>query len=267
EVGTRQVLDGGDGSAAVLQELAAMARRGELPAGGFEGLAQAALFEPLPDLQARAGAAFARWPEAVPDQPFEFEHAIDGCPLRVEDWVGDLRRNPDGGLGRVVILASDLVVNNTYRLDHAIPAWVTHLAAQLAAGPVTTELIAKVGERRLLPLDPDEAAAHLQVLMAAWHAGMRRPLPLAVKTGFAWLAAMPPDADPERVVDKAVAAARAAFDGNPPHAIGERDGCAALRRAWPDFDDLVADGEFARLVVALLAPLRAAIDQAAEAAQ
>ena len=52
-----------------------------------------------------------------------------------------------------------------------------------------------------------------------------------------------------------------------PHAIGERDGCAALRRAWPDFDDLVADGEFARLVVALLAPLRAAIDQAAEAAQ
>ena len=267
EVATRQALAGGAGVDAALQELAAMARRGELPAGGFEGLAQAALFEPLPDLLARVGAAFARWPEAVPDQPFEFEHAIDGCPLRVEDWVGDLRRNPDGGLGRVVVLASDLVVKGHYRLDHAIPAWVVHLAAQLAAGPVTTELIAKVGECRLPPLAPADAAAHLQALLAAWHDGMRRPLPLAVKTGFAWLAAMPPDADPDFAVDKAVAAARKAYDGNPPHAIGERDGCAALQRAWPDFGELVAGGEFTHWVVALLAPLRAAIGPATETGQ
>jgi len=96
---------------------------------------------------------------------------------------------------------------------------------------------------------------------------MRSPLPLAPKTAFAWLRAMPevlddgagPDAaSPELTLHKARNAARKAYEGAYLQQ-GEVETCAYLQRAYPDFDTLFASGEFAELAESLLRPLQRAI--------
>ncbi|MCB1887775.1 MAG: exodeoxyribonuclease V subunit gamma, partial [Rhodocyclaceae bacterium] len=255
EQATRDVAGGGEGLPAARDEVLAMARRGELPAGGFGSLWQETLLSPLPELLERYRACLARWPGAADDLPVAHACRVDGRAWRLEDAISGLRRGADGTLGRIELIASDLVVKGHYRLDLALRPWVTHLGAQLGGEAVTTELISKVGQFTFAPMPAEAAAAHLDTLIAAWDAGMRRPLPLAVKAGFEWLRTMPPDAPPHTPQDKAFAAARRAYEGdawNP----GERDRCAALARAWPDFDALWAGGEFGALAVALLRPLR-----------
>jgi exodeoxyribonuclease V gamma subunit len=89
---------------------------------------------------------------------------------------------------------------------------------------------------------------------------MRRPLPLAARTAFAWLRKLPPGFDVAHIEasDDAWSAARIAYEGTS-HTDGERDTSAYLCRAWPDFESLSADGEFASLAATLLLPLQRAM--------
>ena len=123
----------------------------------------------------------------------------------------------------------------------------------MAGGPLTTVVVGKVGSVTLAPLDPDHAAAHLDAILEAWQAARSRPLPLAVKTAFAWIKDAPPGADAAAEA-RAAAAARKAYEGDD-YTPGERDSSAYLQRAWPDFAAMAAGGEFARLAEALLRPL------------
>ena len=110
-----------------------------------------------------------------------------------------------------------------------------------------------------MPVDPAEARQRLADLVCAWHDGMRRPLPLATRTAFAWLRASPqPGADP----DKARTAARKEYEGGF-RPTGERDTSPCLRRAWPDFDALASGGEFEALAQHLLRPLQEALHEKA----
>jgi exodeoxyribonuclease V gamma subunit len=117
-------------------------------------------------------------------------------------------------------------------------------------------------------------------LLRAWDEGTRKPLPLAVRTAFAWLRKRPgaldfaevgglAGADGERghgdggdtlaaQLNEAREAARLTYDGVGRQA-GERQTNAYLSRAYPDFDVLAASGEFETLAVALLLPLHRAI--------
>jgi exodeoxyribonuclease V gamma subunit len=91
---------------------------------------------------------------------------------------------------------------------------------------------------------------------------MRRPLPLAVKTAFAWLRKLPDGiADAAGAPPDAWEAARAAYVGGS-RQPGECGRSAYLQRAYPDFDALVASGEFAALALELLRPLARAIPAA-----
>ena len=76
---------------------------------------------------------------------------------------------------------------------------------------------------------------------------MGRPLPVAVKTAFAWLA----QSDPA----KADAAAQKAYEGDGQTSDGERRESAALARQFPDYAALMADGEFEDWCDALYRPL------------
>ena len=160
--------------------------------------------------------------------------------------------------------------------------WITHLAAHLAGGPLTTTVISIKGTVELKPVTIEEAKAHLEALLNAWHLGMRRPLPLAVKTAFTWLGTMAnpeqPDGDPVAptpgeaenpnsdkkitapvsAFEKAGAAARKAYDGAYKQQ-GEVNTCAYLHRTYPDFNALSASGEFAELAETLLRPLQRAM--------
>ncbi|HSN34169.1 MAG TPA: exodeoxyribonuclease V subunit gamma, partial [Ideonella sp.] len=123
--------------------------------------------------------------------------------------------------------------------------------------PLTSRIVSKAGDAPINALEPAAAQQYFRRLLEAWHEGLRRPLPLAVKTAFAWIGKggrpdTPLDSDAGR-------AARIAFDGDGFKSKGERAYSAYLARTWPDFDALWADGEFARLADALLRPLYDAV--------
>ena len=84
-------------------------------------------------------------------------------------------------------------------------------------------------------------------LLLAWKVGMSRPLPIAVKTAFAWLA----QSDPA----KAEAAAQKAYEGDGQTSNGERRESAALARQFPDYAALIATHEFEDWCDALYRPL------------
>jgi exodeoxyribonuclease V gamma subunit len=260
---------------AALDRLERMHRSGDLAAGGFGEVIADDLMEPMADLFERFRAELQRWPERLDEQ---FELRVEGGAgtgaLSIEDWIGELRTGPDESRGRVFLDPGTLIKDRKYRGDRLIAYWVAHLAAQLAAGAVTTVIVSKVGSVEFAPLATGDARAHLLTLLRAWDEGTRRPLPLAVKTAFAWLRKRPGALDFMHARDfageagesaeiaaalvEARDAARVTYEGAG-RQQGERETNAYLYRAYPDFSALAATGEFERLAVALLLPLHRAI--------
>jgi exodeoxyribonuclease V gamma subunit len=97
------------------------------------------------------------------------------------------------------------------------------------------------------PLEKDLATNALNDLLTAWLSGMQRPLPVAVKTAFAWLG--------QSDENKAQAAARKAYEGDGQTTDGERRESTALARQFPDFDALMESEEFVGWCEALYKPI------------
>ena len=254
--------------------------RGELAAGGFGEAMAIALEAPMDDLFQRYQTALACWPiVSQEEEEVRFSAEIEGQTLEVADWLGGIRTNSGGERARVVLETSNVVKDSHYRGDKLVRHWLSHLAAHLAGGPLTTKIVSIVGEVTLRPLPPGEAAALLKMLLFTWHLGMRQPLPLAAKTAFAWLKAMPapindegsadqsknsdttPDIKAAKAaanLDKAQNAARKTYEGDF-NQKGEVGNCAYLQRAYPNFDALFSDGTFPELAEKLLRPLQLAI--------
>ena len=247
---------------AALARLERMHRGGDLVPGGFGEVIGEELLEPMAELFTEYRKALARWPDALEHQ-YEVEVRLDadgtGRDLALIDWIDDLRAGPEGSRGRVILDAGTLVKDNKYRGERLVAYWVAHVAAQLAAGEVTTVIVSKVGVAEFAPLAPELARDYLTTLLRAWDAGTRRPLPLALKTAFAWLRRLPEAFDGSRAAVPAEAwdAGRAAYEGAL-RAPGERETNAYLRRAFPDFDALAAHDEFITLASSLLLPVQRA---------
>ncbi|NMG46281.1 exodeoxyribonuclease V subunit gamma [Aromatoleum toluvorans] len=240
---------------ALARTLARIERRGELAPGHFAALMQAQLAEPMENLFERYAKALADWPEAVkPDEEIMFEHAVRGTHLVVADRLGSLRRGADGRRGRIVLERSGVVTKHKkYRRDKLLRHWIAHVAGHLAGAPLTSHVVGKVGDAPMEALDVEAARGWFRSLLDAWHEGLARPLPLAAQTAFAWIDAggrsdTPKDSDAGR-------AARLAYEGDGFWRRGEVEDSPYLARAWPDFDALWADGEFARRADTLLRPV------------
>ena len=249
---------GASREAALAARLDAMALRGDLPVGAVGAAVRGELAEPMADLFERHAQALADWPERLPDEPVRLEAEIDGVALKLDDWIGDMRRNADGARARVLLASTGLVKNRKYRRDKLLQWWVPHLAGHLGGQALTTVLVSKAGTVTLPPLSHEAALAHWRALLAAWREGLCRPLPLAVATGFALIEKGGSAGAPSP--EAALAAARSAYEGE----NGERRRNAYLARAYPDFDALVADGSFARLADALLRPLAQSVGDKAK---
>jgi exodeoxyribonuclease V gamma subunit len=247
--------------AALAAGLARIERRGDLAAGHFAALMQAQLAEPMADLFGRYAEALARWPLAPDaDEDIDFTHCVAGATLAVVDRLAGVRRDAMGARGRVVLESSSLIKDRKYRRDKLVRHWVAHLAGHLGGEPLVSEIVSKTGGVVLPALDVATARKQFCALIEAWHAGLCRPLPLAAKTGLAWLEKGGSADTP--IASAAGDAARTAYEGDGYHSAGERGDSAYLLRAWPDFDALWADGEFARLADTLLRPLYAAVGSA-----
>lgn len=241
-------------------QLERMHRSGDLAAGGFGEVIGEELLEPMEELFGEYRKALARWPTPLAHQyEIRLDAHHDGRVLELRDWIDDVRAGEGGALGRVMLDAGTLIKDNKYRGDRLVAYWVAHVAAQLAAGEVTTVIVSKVGVAEFAPVAPDVARAWLLDLLAAWDEGSRRPLPLAVKTAFAWLRKLPVDfaAGAGEIPAEAWDAARTAFEGAA-RLAGERDTNPYLRRAFPDFDALIAGDEFVALATSLLMPVQRA---------
>ena len=175
-----------------------------------------------------------------------------------------------------------------YRLDRLLDHWVYHLAGNLQDGAMSTVLVGKAQGKaclRLDPLPPKVALQHWHVLLEAWQQGLRRPLPLAAKTGFAWLKkpCHPPEAGAEELPSgdgKPSGAGEPSGADEPSDARknwqdltqtyegageeggkgrfggqGERDSDMYLARAWPDMMALWQAGEFGEWAERLLRPV------------
>jgi exodeoxyribonuclease V gamma subunit len=226
---------------------------------------QEGLAEPMDALFKLYEAELRNWPRALPHQSLDLlQPGVDGeDPVRLSDWLDHLRANDQGDACRLLLLSSGLVKDNTYRIDKIAPHWVAHLAAHRAGLSITTRLISKAGEVTLHPLAPDEAEAAWAALVAGFQQGMRRPLPLALQAGRDWLAK---SSSAKATQQSAREAARKAYEGDP-YSKGrpERDQSTELARAYPDFEALWADGEFAQWCDQLLAPLWRALHREAQA--
>ncbi|MEF8726797.1 MAG: exodeoxyribonuclease V subunit gamma [Accumulibacter sp.] len=241
---------GEDIGAAGRARLGAIARRGALPAGAFGEALGDELLAPLDELFARYRQALARWPLAVAgEHELCLEVAIADEPLQIADWLGGVRSDGADHLGQVVVDSRELMDGQRVRGDAVLRHWLRHLGMQIAVGPLTTLLVGKQCDIELAPLPPDAAAALLQQMLVAWHDGMRRPLPLAVRAAFAWLHAGSEED------------ARKVYDGGEQQS-GEVDRDPCLRRVYPDFRLLTAGGEFFVLAERLLRPLHAALTAA-----
>lgn len=215
--------------------------------------------------------------DAVP----EADAAAHAPVLHLSDWLGGWRRNAAGERGRILLESSGLVRKGAYRRDRLIPFWIAHLAGHLGGEALTTVIVSKAGTVTLPRLTPPQVRSYWGALLAAWREGMTRPLPLAVKTGFVWLekggtahtaATVSADGtdgtdgtssatDDTRTDDTNAGAAREAardcYEMHDPDygRYGELESNPYLLRAYPSFDALWSDGEFAALAERLLRPI------------
>ncbi len=126
-------------------------------------------------------------------------------------------------------------------------SWLRTLKARLLLASacdhrVCGVLIGRHVGLKLAPLPRELAERMLRDLIDAWRAGMDAPLPLPLRTGLAQAR--------ELGTEQLVTAYEGGFDGGG----GEvREPC--LARLYPDFDALVADGQFEHYAKLLLVPL------------
>lgn len=262
----RAALDAGlDRQLALDSRLACLLRRGELPAGPFAAAAADALSAPMQDLFERYEKERVTWPQAAADEEIDRTFMVDGQSVRLSDWLGQMRCNAEGARGRILVSSTGLLEaqSRRYRRDRLLPYWVEHLVGHLAGASLTTVIVSKNGTVTLFPLSAERVHLYWQTLLESWLTGMRRPLPLAVRSGYAYL--REGGASTGQIDDPAALAARATYEVHQPnfHRHAEVHDNPYLQRAWPNFEALWANGEFARLAELLLGPLNAELADAA----
>jgi exodeoxyribonuclease V gamma subunit len=217
---------------------------GLLPMAGFGECLQRELIEPLPDLLQRYQQLLALWPTPLTSAiPINLE--LQG--VRVDGWLAGLHQRADGGVLSVTTIPNSIGSIKSRKWHRLTKPWVNHLVACASGLLLTTALVASDDTLLLEPMEQDRAVRFLGDLLLAWQAGMRQPLPIAVKTAFAWLT----QTDPL----KAEAAARKAYEGDGQNSEGERRESPALSRQFADFDALMADETFSGWCDALYRPL------------
>jgi exodeoxyribonuclease V gamma subunit len=121
-----------------------------------------------------------------------------------------------------------------------LSAWVWSLLASACDRPVNTLILGRDRVVVTLAMEPDHARAELAKLLNAWQRALQAPLPVACQTALAWL-------------DKPEEAHRKYNPGG--HGRAEGDD-VYLKRLYPDFDALMADGQMPALAERLYGAFR-----------
>ena len=223
--------------------LEVMAARGDLGMGITERQLRRDLQARLPDIFRRYQEQTALWPQRVIDpHPFSYRYDSKHGPILLEGALDRLRQNAEGRWCRLVVASSKLLEgsgrNAQVRYHKLLTDWVLHLVAQAEGYDLLTTVIAKEEGKiiQLPPLPAEQAVEKLNCLLAAWQEGMTRPLPVEAETAYAWLGGLykTKGGGDEEALAQAEARYTVMLARDPGY----------LNGAWPDFDGLMASGEF-----------------------
>jgi exodeoxyribonuclease V gamma subunit len=207
-------------------------------------LLQDELIEPLPNLVQRYSDLLFKWPEKLHSAlPVSYQHQ----GIELDGWLDGLYQNSQGQLLTVTAIPNAIGGKKTRKWHRLTRVWVNHVVACACDFPLTTALVASDETLLLDPLDKDTARRVLDDLLLAWQQGMQRPLPVAVKTAFAWLG--------QSDEIKAEVAARKAYEGDGQTSNGERAESTALARQFEGFDALLDSEEFVGWCESLYKPI------------
>jgi len=214
-------------------------RAGRLPLASLGARAVAQIQAELaPQLQAWQ-AAFGQHPVPAPRRRLHFEHG--GVVL--EDWLDQLRAPPrTGELPAWLELDPSRVVADAEaqaaRPERMVAPWVRSLVAAACGVEVQGVVVGRDATVILEPMPPESARATLALLIDTWRQGLDAPLPLPQKTALAQVRERKP---------------AEAYHGSHGHEGEGQEAC--LRRVFPDFEALAADGQFEALASSVYAPL------------
>jgi exodeoxyribonuclease V gamma subunit len=220
-----------DVEAFLVRQQTAMAQKGQLPLGGFAKAVYAGLTDPVRKAWDNYQTLILTWPTELEAHVLDLSAftLTDGAAVQLTGELSHLRRHRDHqGLGMVHLTVQSLLSKEGIKYHNLLGYWVQHLAGCADNLELQTLVIAADGVLEMPPIAQAEASAYLQTLLEAVYQGMLRPLPIACKTAFAWLAAP---------ADKTLEKAQARYEGSDWN-VGEAAYDAYLTRFFPSFVDL-----------------------------
>ena len=234
--------------------LRALQGQGELPMAAFGRKLGHDVLHKAQAVRERAAPWLAQYPELLPPQALDM--VVDGWT--VTGALRDLRQGPAGWVQ--LSLQPGAVTHGKGkalpRWDKWVNLWVVHVLACANSGanacPLQTVLLGIDGETTMAPLSPTQAMAQVRLWLQAYSQAWQAPLPVALRTGLAYLetmqtAALKAGSVPEEVQDgeeslaeAALRQARDVFDGG--FAMeGEWSRSPYLQRSFETFDDIALD--------------------------
>ena len=236
--------------------LQALRGQGQLPMAAFGRKLGHDLLHKAQEVRERAMPWLAHYPDSLPPQPLSL--VIEGVTLT--GALRGLRQGPSGWLQ--LSLQPGAVThgkgNALPRWDKWVNLWVVHVlicaSASPGAQPLRSVLLGIDGETTLASLSVAEAKAQLQAWLQAYAQAWQAPLPVALRTGLAYLSSWQatssnPASDPASVPDEAegdesrlevaLRQAQDVFDGGFA-TEGEWTRSPYLQRSFDTFDDIAA---------------------------
>jgi exodeoxyribonuclease V gamma subunit len=208
----------------------ALTGQGILPLAGFAESAFASIALPATRAWRHYQQLLNEWPDALKPQHIELEFTVDtDITIHFSADLNELRQNQTNDANCLISLtAQSLIKKDQIQYHNLILPWLQHLSACADNLALQSLIVSADGVIAIQPIDPTEALAYLQNLLAAWHQGLQMPLPVACRTAFVWLNA---------AEEKALDAAKSQYEGDDWN-TGEVDYDAYLARFFPDFESL-----------------------------
>ena len=214
------------------QSYQTMMATGTLPLAGFSKLSFQELATPVKTAWESYHELLQVYTVEKAPQAINVAVAIDANKtIPVTGNLVGLRENDKGDLCLLMLTAQELHKKNKISFKSLMSHWVRHLTALASGVNLTTVIVGADAVLEIRSLLPEEALAILQKLVVSWYQGLQTPLPVAIKSAFAWL--------PKNELEHA----KKAYEGDE-WSYGEVTYDNYLHRFYPSFADLCATEQF-----------------------
>ena len=210
------------------QRYQVMVAQGALPLAGFSKLTFESLVDPVSNAWAQYQDILKQFTNEQPAQVISL--AVSVAPAVTVHVTGNLvglRQNDKGERVMIMVTAQTVFKDKKISYQRLMTYWVKHLAASAIGLDLRTLIIGADEVLEIQPLNKADALQTLEQLVFAWYQGLQAPLPVAIRTAFAWL--LKGDID----------LARKIYEGDDWN-NGEASYDAYLSRFFPAFEDLYA---------------------------